>query len=692
MQSLNQVEITAAGEPGDNLKAQPSIGKLTQPILDTPQSISSVTSQELADRGFTDLNDTLRYVPGISLGAGETSYQGNSANLRGFTTRDDMFLDGQRDYGYYYRDPFNDQELQVLKGPSSILFGRGSTGGVVNEVSKSPTLAPFLAAAVALGTSNRRRATLDIDSPLPVLGAGAAARLNAMGERTKVADRHGARDRRWGVAPSLALGLGTPTRLEVSYFHQTNDDVPDYGIPWLDGRPAPVDRANFYGFPSDYLDTDVNVLTARLEHDVAPDLQIRSQARYSRDTRRFRITEAVIPAGTPAATPVAAITVNRNEFEGYSTDTFLEDQTDVIARFDTGGVSHSLVGGAELGRESPEPTYITNVGVPGTNLAHPGAQIYSAAQSYIRLEADTVARTAGLYVLDTAQIARQWQIMAGVRWDRFDATYTSAGFSAAGAPISNTAVDHIDKAFSYRGALAYKPRPSGSIYLAFGTSFDPSAEGIESLISSGRKVAQANLDLDPEKNRSYELGTKWDLDGSRIEVTGALFRLEKYNARVPDPDNPGFNVLGGDERVDGLEADLAVHLTRAWLVRASYTYLDSQVIRSVPGGPLLGAPLTITPRNSSSVWTEYQLAGPLEFGIGALQTSSRLGQNTAASYEVAPGYVILNALMKYQVSPHVLVQLNVDNLTNRYYWDQLHAFHAIPGEGAVAQLTVTAGF
>ena len=666
-----------------------SLQKLTQPIVDTPQSISTISTEDLADRGITNLNDALRMVPGISLGAGETSWQGNNVYLRGFTTRNDMFVDGQRDYGYYYRDPFNSQSVEVLKGPSSILFGRGSTGGVINEVSKIPTLDPELSGTGTLSTSDIRRATVDLDSPVSALGAGAAFRLNLMGHHSEVADRDTAKSDRWGVAPSLALGLGTPTRMLVSYLHQSAKDVPDYGIPWFHGRPAPVDRANFYGFASDYLNTNVNIVTARFEHDWSESLTLSSQARYSHDTRNFRTTEAAVPAGTAAATPISAITVSRNEFQGFSTDTFLQEQTNLVARFATGLLSHALVAGVEFGRESSEPTYITNVGVPGTNLAHPPEQTYTVAQSYTRLTADTIAKTVGIYALDTIEFGPHWQIMGGVRWDRFDADYTSTGYSPQRAVISNANVNHVDQAFSYRGALVYTLGRGGSVYASFGTSFDPSAAGVESLISSARALAQANLNLDPEKNRSYEVGTKWSLVDGRLLLTGAVFRLEKYNARVPDPTLPGFNILGGDQRVNGIETELVGHLTDAWQLRVSYTYLDSKVTRSTPRGPLLGAPLTITPRNSSAVWTEYQLTKPLEVGIGAAQASSRLGQDTAASYEVAAGYVVFNAMAKYVFSTKTVLQLNVNNLTNKYYLDQLHSFHVVPGEGFMAQLSVT---
>lgn len=299
-----------------------SLTKLTEALRDTPQSITTVTRDEIDDRAVTAMNDALRSVPGISLGAGETSWQGTNLFLRGFTTRNDMFADGMRDYGYYYRDPFNNAAIEVLKGPASMLFGRGSTGGVIQQVSKTAALQTQAAASLLFGTDQSRRATFDIGAPVSALGESAAFRLNAMAHHGEVEGRDGSEADRWGVAPTLALGLGTPTRLHVSYLHQSDNIRPDYGLPWFAGHPAPVRSSNFYGFSSDYLDTDVDVATVRFEHDFNASVAIRNQARYSRAQREFRISEAIIPAGTPATTPLETITISRNAFEGYSTDTF----------------------------------------------------------------------------------------------------------------------------------------------------------------------------------------------------------------------------------------------------------------------------------------------------------------------------------------------------------------------------------
>jgi catecholate siderophore receptor len=241
--------------------------KFTEPLRDTPQSIDVVTSEVLADQGATTLRDAVRNVAGISLAAGEGGAQGDNLTIRGFTARNDIFIDGMRDFGSYYRDPFNQEQVQVLKGPSSVAFGRGTTGGVLNQATKVPVLESFVKGTANLGTDLTERATLDVNEPLPELGAGAAFRLNVMATRANVAGRDVAENRRYGIAPSLSLGLGAATRATFTLLHQAENDVPDYGIPWLLDAPAPVPRSNYYGFANtNFLDTRADGVRQRERH------------------------------------------------------------------------------------------------------------------------------------------------------------------------------------------------------------------------------------------------------------------------------------------------------------------------------------------------------------------------------------------------------------------------------------------
>ncbi len=359
------VDVTATH---DTLATLP---KYQQSLQDTPQTVNVVPQQVMSQQNTTTLRDTLRNVAGISLAAGEGGAQGDNLTIRGFTARNDLFIDGMRDFGSYYRDPFNTEEVEVLQGPSSVTFGRGSTGGVVNQASKAPDLNHFLTIGLDFGTDLTRRAVVDYNTPVTLFGHNAAFRLNAMGNIGNIAGRNIAENRRTGIAPSLAFGLGTPTRLTLSYFHQNGDDIPDYGVPWLFNQAAPVNRNNFYGLDDNrnFLRTYVDIGTAKLEHDVNTHLTIRDQLRYANYGRAVLVTEPQVLKPT-LTTPLEDLVVNRHEIGVNSAETFLNDQLDTVAHFNTGFLRHTFVSGVEGGRETSDPTR-PNFLAPTTNLLNP---------------------------------------------------------------------------------------------------------------------------------------------------------------------------------------------------------------------------------------------------------------------------------------------------------------------------------
>jgi catecholate siderophore receptor len=260
--------------------------KFSEPLRDTAQTVDVVGQEVMEEQNVTTLRDALRNVGGISIAAGEAGAQGDNLTIRGFSARNDLYIDGMRDFGSYYRDPFNLEEVEVVQGPASATFGRGSTGGVVNQATKQPTLARDVEGTFDGGTDGARRATVDVNMPFKFAGQGAAFRLNLMGTEGGVAGRDVAHNRRYGIAPSLTFGLGTPTRVTINFLNQQADDIPDYGIPWLFNQPAPVDRHNYYGFADgNYLRTRDNIATLRAEHDFSANISIRSQTRYAVFTR-----------------------------------------------------------------------------------------------------------------------------------------------------------------------------------------------------------------------------------------------------------------------------------------------------------------------------------------------------------------------------------------------------------------------
>jgi catecholate siderophore receptor len=669
--------VTVTGRRDSYKSDSVALPKLTEPLLDTPQSITVVPRQLMDDQGTTTLRDALRNVAGISLAAGEGSTQGDNLTLRGFTARNDIFLNGMRDFGSYYRDPFDLQEVEVLKGPSGILFGRGSTGGIVSEESKAPMLTPFVSGSASFGTDLTRRGTLDINEPLPEWSSNAAFRLNLMGNDSGVADRDVTENRRFGIAPSLPLGLGTPTRVEFSYFHQQENDIPDYGIPWLLNGAAPVARDNFYGFRDDYLRTDVNVGTVKAVHDFSDAFTLRDQVRYANYLRNFRITEPDITNSLPIP-PLSDVSVERNEIGGHSTETMLWDQLDAKAEFDTGVVNHTLIAGVEGGRETSDPTRFNYTGVPGTSLFTPNEEQDFSGSSTPKTQVITTAYSVGLYAIDTLKLGEHWELSGGVRWDYFNASY--AEFVAPAASF-----DQIVEMPTWRGALVWKPAHNGSVYFDYGTSFDPSAEQLS--------LTTATANTPPEKNETFEFGSKWNFLRDRLSLRGAIFRTDKTNAREPSPTDPTVDVVAGEERVDGLELEAIGKVAAGWQVFASYAYMKSELISSQYYSQYVGLPLGNVPKNTFNLWSTWELPWRFETGLGLNVVSSRTASVTAPDaanglLKEVPGYWTMEAMLKYTVSRHFNLQLNAYNLTDAYYDDQLHPAHIVPGAGRSVLLSM----
>ena len=662
------VDVTGEASP-----IASSLPKYNAPLRDTAQTISVVPQEVLAEQGVTTLRDALRNVAGISLAAGEGGAQGDNLTIRGFTARNDLFIDGMRDFGSYYRDPFNLEEVEVLQGPSSVTFGRGSTGGVVNQASKTPLLSQSISGGISAGTDLTRRLTLDVNEQI---GATSAFRLNLMGDENNVAGRDIAENRRFGIAPSLAFGLGTATRWTFSYLHQTADDDPDYGIPWLFNQPAPVNRNNYYGFKNgNFLRTYDDIGTAKVEHDFNSHFTLRDQLRYANYVRDVQITEPQI-LNPSLSIPLNQLQINRNQITANSVETNLDEQLDLISGFQTGFIKHTVTTGVEAGKETSDPRRTTWTGVPTTSLLNPDeSQAFSGIPT-TSSNVHTTALTAAAYVLDTMELGKHWDMTGGFRWDRFDTAYTQSVSLAS-------AFNRLDQLPTWRSALVYKPVAAGSIYVAAGTSFNPSAESLS--------LSAANANLPPEKNLTYEAGTKWDLPHHLLSLRTAVFETNKTNAREPDPTNSLLNVLAGNQRVRGAEIEVRGHLTSRWDILSSYAYLDGTVVSSNYYPASVGAQLANVPRNTANLWTEYHLPHNwAEVGVGTNFVDARTASSTVpldpttGLVKEVPSYWVFNAMVKRKLNEHLDLQINVNNLANRYYYDELHPAHIVLGPGRSA--------
>jgi len=655
--------------------------KLAESEQNAPQSITVVTGKLMAAQGTTNLEDALRNVPGITMNAGEGAARGDTVNLRGFSAFNDFFLDGVRDAAVYTRDDFDLQSIEVLKGPAAVLFGRGSTGGAINQVSKAPLMTPFEDVSTELGTNDLYRATADLDTPI---GQTAAVRLNLMGQSSDVAERDDVRNRRWGVAPAVALSIGEQDSLVLAYLHQQEDDVLDTGIPFVDGRVAPVPRDAFFGLASDSATTDVDILTARYRHDFSDNLSLNNTARYGHYEFDYQFEAPNFGDDVPTvATALDDILVGRDAPDSSGVQTNLDDQLDLTAHFHTGFIAHTLVAGLEIARQTSDidrytnPFNTNNDWIPETPLLDPDPNETRPAEP-VASRQDTTAPSGGAYVLDTLALGQHVSLTGGFRYDDFSASYESVTVQS-GALLR---LHELNRLGSPRASLVIKPTPRQTYYFSFGTSFDPSAEALT--------LTTKTADLGPVKAKSLEVGAKSQWLDDRLMLTQALFHTEVDNAQTNDPDNPTITVLNGNERVEGVELQAIGRLTRHWEIFSGYTYLDGRTLAS--GTPAdVGKVMPNTAHDSLNLWTEYELPGGWEVGGGGNWLSHRFADSAETAY--VPGYVVWNAMVSYQANERLSLQLNGFNLFNKLYYDGLYYTsaaenHAIPGAGRSVALTL----
>lgn len=685
-----ELSLTTVSESIDvTVSPSPSSPKYTEALLNIPQTLTVIPQKLMQEQGAATLRDVLRNVTGISIQAGEGGggLPGDNLSIRGFAARNDVYVDGVRDFGAYSRDPFNIDQVEVSKGPASLYGGRGSTGGSLNLSSKRPLLTELKEVTVAGGTDSYGRATIDYNQPLEGL-SGAAFRINGMWTQGGVAGRDAVENERWGIAPSLAFGLDSPTRVTLSYSHLDQDNLPEYGIPWVPptnvplaryaDQPAPVSFDNFYGLRDrDYEKTVTGIANAELAHDFNDATTLRSLVRYGKAERDSIIT-------APRFVSNDSTLLNRQLQSRDLEDDILALQNDLTSRFSTGGVEHAVVAGVEVARENSKNYARTGPTAPVADLFNPDPDApYAGPVTRTGARTESQADTIGVYASDTLHFGEHWQVVGGLRWDRFDIDFDSVAVGGVLTPFERT-----DSELSWRSGVVYKPVPQGSVYLSYGTSFNPSADGV-----TGLSLAANTVDLEPEKSRGYELGTKWDLAAGgarRLSVSAAVFRTEKTNARTPgiDPGDPPL-VLEGEQRIDGVELGLTGQLTSGWSAFLGYTFLDSEVVRSNTPAEV-GNPLANTPRHSGNLWTTYHWARGFELGGGINYVDDRYNNNTAV--RVAPAYTLLDLTAAYQVNQLLTLRLNVNNLTDKRYIDRVGGGHFIPGAGRSVALTTGFGF
>jgi catecholate siderophore receptor len=657
----------------------PSSPKYAQPLIDIPQTVEVIPREVMDAQGVTTLSDALRNVPGISLQAGEgggaSNTSGDRFNLRGFSANNSLFVDGVRDDGLMSRDVFNLEQVEVFMGPTGSDVGRGNAAGYVNMQTKSPHAESAYAATYAYGSGDVSRATIDFNQDL-ALGTPdgwldrSAIRVNALWEDGGVTGREVVTRKNQSVAPSVALGLGTPTRVTAAAQITWQDNVPDYGIPgsaWSETQlapttviaTAPVDPRNFYGSAGyDFDKVEQQSYTGRVEHDVNSMLTLRNQARFNRTHRTAVITAVQSPASFVPATETVVLSRQGNERE----NTIVSNQTNLSARFTTRGLRHMANAGIEVASEEQFAPALIGTGTrEPVTIYDPNPFAPVSGYQPERGLAFTMGRTntVGVYAFDTVDIRDRWQVSGGVRWEHYDAGFTAA--DASGTTTTDLSVR--DGLISGKAGVLYRLADAANVYFSFGSAVTP--PGTANFTLSAQPNNQNNPNVKPQTSKNYEVGGKVGLFDSRFSLTAALFRTDNENViftvdatAIP----PVFN-QDDVQRVKGVAIGALGQITPRWQVLASLGYLDARQTSQNPANN--GKRLTLTPEWSGSLWTTYDFSRGLTLG-GGIRHMDDVFVNAANTIRV-PGYALIDGMVEYDVNTHLSLRLNVTNMTDRVY-------------------------
>ena len=648
-------------------------GKFTDDLLNSAKTVTVINQDLIKDMGAQSFTDALRATPGITLGTGEGGNPyGDRPFIRGYDAQSSTFINGMRDVGSQSRETFNIEQIEVLKGPSSVYNGRGAVGGSINIVTKKAQAEDFINADVAIGTDALKRASLDVNH---VIADEAAVRVNLMAHDANTPGRDEVSGNRWGIAPSVTFGLTTPTKVTLEYYHFENHDIPDYGIPYdqATGRPADVDPNNFYGLLSrDFRDNNDDTASVLISHDFNNDMQFTSTSVYSRNTNYYIVTNPDDTTGN-----VANGYVWRNTKSRHSVTKTLATQLQLAGEAKLAGFTNRFAIGTEFSNERTSNLSYTvdtgngrNAGCNDVLLANYNCTLLSKPNPHdpwvgsVTLGTDatvTETDTRSVYAFNTIELNESWMINGGVRWD----DYSTA------AQNSTSSLSNDDDFLNYQLSVLYKPAVNGSIYAAWGTSSNP--PGTSNGDGSDR-LGSNNEDLKPEDTESYELGTKWDFFSGRLSLNGSVFQIEKNNARVAtsaDRNSPQENV--GEQKVKGFEIGFSGDITEHWHGFGGYTYLDASLESNGFNAAYDGNRFPNTAKNSISLFTTYDITEQLNVGTGAYYMGQVYG-NTANTLSI-PSYWRFDVVSSYKMNDFLTLRLNVQNLTDERYYDKAYTAH-----------------
>ncbi|HXC68947.1 MAG TPA: TonB-dependent siderophore receptor [Pyrinomonadaceae bacterium] len=645
-----------------------SATKTLTPLRDIPQSISVVTKEQIRDQSMSSVADVVAYVPGITAHQGENNR--DQLVIRGNNTSADFFLNGVRDDVQYFRDLYNVERVEALKGPNSMMFGRGGGGGVVNRVTKEAGFSSLRDLTLQGGSFANRRISGDFDQPL---GNRFAFRVNGLYENSD-SFRDGFNLERYGVNPTATLVVSPRTAVKLSYEYFHDGRVADRGIPSFQGRPVDVPIETFFGDPDNSpARVGVNLASASVDHQ-AGRFNIRNRTMFG-DYDRFY--QNYVPGAVTANKQFVAITAYNNATKRQN----LFNQTDVTFMASTGSIRHNFLAGAEIGRQLTDnfrrtgffnnTTTSTLVALSDPLVTTPVTFRQNATDANNHIKTNLGAT----YVQDQIEINRYLQVVTGVRFDYFDLGFHNNR--------NNQDLRRIDRLVSPRAGVIVKPFTELSIYANYGVAYLPSSgDQFSSLTNITQQVK-------PEKFNNYELGAKWDVRRN-LSVTTAVYRQDRTNTRATDPNDPARILQTGSQRTNGFEFGLNGRITSKWSIAGGYAYQDAFISSATISAPR-GAQVGLVPHHSFSLWNHYKVHPRLGLALGLVNRSDMFAAFDNAV--VLPGYTRADAAVFFSITERWRLQANVQNLFDTQYYLNADGNNNIsPGAPRGARVALIARF
>ena len=665
-QNLSTKEIQ--GYKGGNTR----VGKSSQNPKDIPQSVTIVSEKLIQDKNAYTMKEALRNVAGLTFNAGEGGRIGDNITIRGYSAVGDLYLDGMRDIAQYNRETFNLSQIDVLKGSSSMLFGRGSTGGLINQVSKTPKLKSRYEANATFGSDNYLRQTIDLNQNI---ADNTSVRFNAMNTKTD-SFRDGVEQKRFGIAPTVSFGIGTKSELTLAYYLLKENNTPDYGVPYFNGTPINVPTSRFYGLPTDKEQNTTKIATAIHTYAFDNGSNLRTSIRaadYDRDL--YAIAPRIV--GNPIAINDNTLINRQRQARGGSEKTFTL-QSDFNTKFNTKNIEHAVLIGTEYTHEKAERwSNTSSISNPQTNIGN------TATVNLPANFMNTFSKTAfnsykgdslGIYLQDTISLTPKFKVLLGTRFDTTDADYKR--------PMPQGNLSRGDNVWSYKGGLIYQPSENNTNYLAYGTSFNTSAELYQ--------LDDRTKNTPPEKSRNIELGTKWEVLNKKLSLRAALFRTEKTNERNTDLATPDIALLSGKRHTNGIELEANGRITDKWDIFASTALMRGKIDEASGQQANTKGMIPInTPKYTYSLWSTYKLMPNFKLGAGIEGVGKRYGNATNTNY--VPSYNRVDAMAEYSLKNYS-IKANIFNLMNKKYYESVYSGHAVAGTSRAFQVTLSAKF